>query len=243
MRIDVRLWTRAQTLPWDDLLRPGRDIIYQLLEETAPEMGRQLHQQQWRGQRRVPFNYSMPRFPDSPRKRGQYTSKGPGVWSLSSPFPEIGEALWEGLVKRMSRNPMLDWNGTALHLSGIDTPRQLKLHTDTVQMRTSTPVMSRNGQGRWLNHDDPEFAGQVQDNLEGKAKLLGLDTPQLTRIDRIGPRKGYTISSASADPRIHSQGNLMDATLTGSPEVLSAICDWGLGTRNTVGFGWVFSCV
>ena len=43
MRLRVEVRMRATQLPWEQMLKPGRSIVYDLLAREAPEVGRQFH--------------------------------------------------------------------------------------------------------------------------------------------------------------------------------------------------------
>lgn len=47
MRLRVAVRTTATSLPWENVLRPGRGLVYELLSRGAPEIDRQLHEHGW----------------------------------------------------------------------------------------------------------------------------------------------------------------------------------------------------
>ena len=62
--------TRAESVPWREVLRPGRGLAYGWLTETAPDLSERLHGAGWGPHGMVPFGYGAPRFARATRRRG-----------------------------------------------------------------------------------------------------------------------------------------------------------------------------
>ncbi|ASO21529.1 CRISPR-associated endoribonuclease Cas6 [Actinoalloteichus hoggarensis] len=243
MRIRLHLSTQATHIPWDQLLRPGRGLIYRLLRETAPELGARLHE----STRPMPAGHGAPVFPKARRVPRRYAAGGPGHLELGSPIPGLAESWHQALT----RTDTLDWGGTALRLHDAELLPPPDFTAGTAEFQTETPVALR----RLPSPDRPPtpegepvrlpplpdllpyeegFAEALTANLRRKLDTLGLD-PDIT-IDEItptGPKRAFTVgdgrqTGATANVRLH-----------GAPTALRALWSWGLGRGNAAGFGWI----
>lgn len=241
MRVQVEVSTRAQEIPWKEVLRPGRGIVYELLAETAPELGKRVHEQGIGAFGLAPFGHSAPRFPEAPRRRGKYSAGGPGVVEFASPRSDVVEALADGL----GRTPVLDWGGVALQRKSFSALAPPEFATGHGVLRAATPVVvkgppARDEQGqplrsqRWLLPGEPEWEVYFLQNLRRKAEALELDPDVgLEAVLRVGPKQSYAVGKGA------KVGAEVDVALSGAPETLQALWSWGLGVATSAGFGAV----
>lgn len=240
MRLRLTVTTSATSIPWRNVLHPGRGLIYDLLANAAPELGAHLHDRGWGETGMTPFGHGAPVFPAARRRRGSYTVGGTGTWELGSPVPSIIEALAQGL----SHQRVLDWGGTALRVQDIDVLPPPGFSDEATLMKTATPVVLK-GSGRnehgvrttrqaWVLPTEPEFGAYFENNLRRKARTLGLDPDvSVEAITWVGPQRSFAVR-AGAKP-----GSPIEAQLRGHPHTLQALWSWGLGQANSAGFGWV----
>ncbi|GAA3357823.1 CRISPR-associated endoribonuclease Cas6 [Saccharopolyspora gregorii] len=241
MRVQVEVSTRAREIPWRDVLRPGRGIVYDLLAEFAPELGERLHAQGVGRFGLAPFGHSAPRFPDVAPRRGKYVAGGAGVVEFCSPLPEVVEALAAGL----GRTRVLDWGGVALQKQSVHAIAPPAFADGQGVLRAVTPVLvkgprRRDAQGmplrgqRWILPGEPEWEVYFLRNLRRKAEALDLDSDvELDGILRAGPRQSYAVGQGA------KIGAEVDVALSGNPETLRALWSWGLGAATSAGFGAV----
>jgi CRISPR-associated endoribonuclease Cas6 len=243
MRLRVEISTTAREIPWNCVLKPGRALCYDLLARGAPELGQMLHEKGWGPHGMVPFGFSGPVFSAAPRRRGVYTAEGRGVLELGSPLPEIVMGWSVALAGR----ELIDWGGVAFRVHGVDlastAPDMARARS---RFRAVTPVVMK-GSGRndsgvrttrhaWVLPGEPEYPVYLEKNLRRKAETLGLAAEvTLERITWVGPKRSFAVGDGK------KPGAAVEAELSGSPEVLAAIRDWGLGQANSAGFGWVAS--
>ncbi|MFJ2033989.1 CRISPR-associated endoribonuclease Cas6 [Streptosporangium sp. NPDC087985] len=240
MRLLVEVTTTLKEIPWRSVLAPGRALTYDLLARTAPELGRQLHQNGIAPHGLVPIGHSAPLFPEAQRRRGTYASGGRGTVEWGSPILEVATALASGLKQR----ELIDWGGVALRVLKVAAVEPPGFESGRGRFRTSTPVVMK-GTGRdeagqrttrqaWLLPTDQEFPVFFQRNLRRKAETLDLDPEvSLTEISWVGPKRSFTVGQGA------KPGAPIEVELTGAPETLQAIWSWGLGQANAAGFGWV----
>jgi CRISPR-associated endoribonuclease Cas6 len=116
--------------------------------------------------------------------------------------------------------------------------------------RTETPVVAktvlprsaegeRKGGTPWRLPGEPEWDVCVQNNLRRKAETLGLD-PEVTleSVGWVGPKRSFAVAGAAGGGG-KKPGACVEVTVSGSPETLSALADWGLGQANAAGMGWI----
>jgi len=240
MRLRMEVSTSATEVPWREVLRPGRSLLYDLLAHGAPELGRQLHDNGFGPHGMVPFGYSAPLFPQAPRKRGAYAAGGRGFIEIGSPLL----ASVEGWAIALAARELLDWGGVALRLLKVVPLDPPEFASGRARLRTVTPVVMK-GSGRdedgtrqtrqgWVLPAEPEFPAYFAQNLKRKAETLGLDPDiELDAITWIGPKRSFAVSGGL------KPGAPVEAELRGAPDVLQAIWSWGLGQANSAGFGWV----
>jgi len=242
MRLQVEISTAAREIPWDCVLKPGRAVCYSLLATGAPELGRMLHEQGWGPYGMVPFGFSGPLFPTAPRRRGVYAAGGRGVLEFGSPLPDVVMAWSAALAAR----ELIDWGGVALQVHGVGLAEPSGAAGPRSRFRALTPVVMK-GSGRddsgaratrqaWVLPGEAEYPAYLENNLRRKAETLGL-APEVTleQLTWIGPKRSFAVGDGK------KPGAPVEAELSGSPEVLAAIRDWGLGQANSAGFGWVLA--
>lgn len=112
------------------------------------------------------------------------------------------------------------------------------------RFRAVTPVVMK-GSGRddsgarttrqaWVLPGEPEYPVFLENNLRRKAETLGLEPDvSLEQVTWVGPKRSFAVGDGK------KPGAPVEAELSGAPEVLAAIRDWGLGQANSAGFGWV----
>ncbi len=243
MRLRVTFHTGAYELAWEDVLAPGRALLYALLERGAPELGRTLHKDGWGPHRMTPFGYGAPLFPAARRRRGVYATDGPGVVEFGSPLI----AVVEGWATALASVPVLAWGATAFIVDKVEPVEAPKFETGKALFRTETPVVMKSS-GRdesgtrvrrqaWCLPGEPEWDAYVQSNLRRKAETLGLD-PEVTleNVGWVGPKRSFAVGSGGGGKK---PGACVEVMVSGAPETLSALHSWGLGQANSGGMGWI----
>lgn len=246
MRLRVEFHTGARELPWGDVLAPGRALAYSLLKRGAPELGAALHAKGCLPHGMVPFGYGAPVFPAARRRRGVYAADGPGVVELGSPLLEVVE----GWAKALAGMPVLAWGATAFIVDRVEAVDSPSFASGRAVFRTVTPVVTkavleRRASGErvagqvWRLPGEPEWDVYVQNNLRRKAETLGLD-PEVTleSVGWVGPKRSFAVAGATGSGG-KKPGACVEVTLSGPPQTLSAIADWGLGQANAGGMGWI----
>jgi CRISPR-associated endoribonuclease Cas6 len=245
VRLQVQVRTEARKLAWDSVLRPGRQVVYSLLERAAPELGAELHAA-GRGQYgMVPFGFSAPVFASAPRRRGVYTAGGSGQWQLGSPLPVAVEAFG----KALSSVPVIAWGAVAFTIGDITLLDAPGFASGRTTFRTCTPVVLK-GDGRdedgkrvtrqdWRLPGEPGWDVVFETNLRRKAATLGLDQDvTLEQVTWVGPKRSFAVAGTRGGGG-RKPGACVEVELTGAPETLAALWSWGLGQANSAGFGWV----
>jgi CRISPR-associated endoribonuclease Cas6 len=238
LHLDVR--TTAEQLPWREVLRPGRELVYSLLNGADPELGARLHSEGWGPHRMGPFGYGAPVFPSARRRSAAYAVGGRGRVELGSPLAAVVQA-W---AKSLAEQRVIDWGGAAFHVDRVHVVEPPSFGSGYARLRTATPVVmkgsGRDEEGRrttrqaWLLPTDVEFPVYFTGNLRRKAETLGLD-PEVTleRITWIGAKRSFAVGDGL------KVGAPVEVELRGAPETLQALWSWGLGQANSAGFGWV----
>jgi CRISPR-associated endoribonuclease Cas6 len=131
-----------------------------------------------------------------------------------------------------------------LRVHGVSLAAPADIAGSRSRFRAVTPVVMK-GSGRdssgtrvsrqaWVLPGEPEYPVYLENNLRRKAETLGL-APEVTleQLTWVGPKRSFSVGDGK------KPGAPVEAELSGSPEVLAAIRDWGLGQANSAGFGWV----
>jgi CRISPR-associated endoribonuclease Cas6 len=234
--------TSVKALAWENVLRPGRGLIYDLLSRGAPELGERLHEHGWGTAGMAPFGHGAPVFPSGRRRRGTYAVGGVGVLEIGSPLPEVVEGLAKGLAGQV----VLDWGGAAFRVVAVDVLPPPDFASGTAVLRTSTPVVMK-GPGQdehgqrttrqaWVLPTEPEFPAYFESNLRRKAMTVGTDPDvSVQAITWVGPKRSFAVGQG------RKPGAAVEAEIHGAPETLRCIWSWGLGQANSAGFGWVIA--
>jgi CRISPR-associated endoribonuclease Cas6 len=237
--------TGAKELPWPEVLAPGRALSYALLERGAAALGAALHKEGYGPYGMVPFGYGAPVFPAARRRRGVYAADGPGVVELGSPVMEVVE----GWAAALSGMPVVAWGATAFIVDRVVPVEAPTFASGRAVFRTTTPVVTKavlprdadghGGASPWRLPGEPEWDVYVQNNLRRKAETLGLD-PEVTleRVNWVGPKRSFAVGGVTGGGG-KKPGACVEVTVTGAPETLAAINDWGLGQANAAGMGWI----
>lgn len=238
MRLRIELTTRAPVIPWDDVLRPGRGVVYHLLNRSDPTLANQLHEQGFGPRRMVPFGYGAPVFPRARAQRGQYAAGGPGVWELGSPLPGMVGAWMEALAGQGT----LGWAGIPLRVRRMVPMAPPAFDSGRAEFRTVTPVVVKApvltpAGGRrdsdLLPYEDG-FTAAFEQNLRHKAETLGLEPDiAVERVTWVGAKRSFAVKDG------RQVGAPLGVELRGSPALLRALWCWGLGRANSAGFGWI----
>lgn len=240
MRLRLSLTTRAHSIPWENLLRPGRGVIYHLLHSVSPTFTRALHDSGWGPHGMTPFAHNHPTFPQAPRTRGVFTVDGPGYLSIASPLPDLIDTL----ANALSPGQLLDWHGTALQVTDITRISPPEFADGRADFRTTTPVvvkattdpddLTAPRKGRDVLPHEQGFITALTHNLRRKATTLDLD-PHVTINGPTwnGTKRGF------ATPTGRRTGAPIQINLHASPPLLQALWSWGLGQANSTGFGWI----
>lgn len=240
MRLRLEVRTAAEQLPWREVLRPGRTLVYNLLVSADPTLSTQLHSTGWGQHRMGPFGHGAPVFPAARRRSGVYAVGGRGSVELGSPLPAVVQA-W---ATSLATQHVIDWGGAAFHVNSVQVVEPPSFTSGYARLRTTTPVVMK-GSGRdvdgqrttrqaWLLPADSEFPVYLVGNLRRKAETLGLDPDvSLERITWIGTKRSFAVGDGL------KVGAPVEVELRAAPETLQAVWSWGLGQANTAGFGWV----
>lgn len=236
MRIRVHVTTTATVIPWPELHRAGRGLIYALLAETAPQLATRVHEHGWGPRRMAPFGYCPPVFPHAPRIPGAYAAGGPGWFEVGTPIPEVARALAAAFTRRRT----VDWGGVLLHITRIDLHAPPDLGRGRVAWKTLTPVVLKNGTPgtqTWILPGENGWEGRLGMNLRRKAETLGLpDNLTVLRLLWSGAKRAHVVASGNDGQKRGARAKVL---LRGDPRVLSALWCWGLGEATAAGFGWV----
>lgn len=238
MRIRITIRAEHTVLPWHELLEPGRNVLYNTLKNVNPQLSQQLHERGIDDKGRTPLAYSPLHFPTAQRKRGEYRIGGTGHWDIASPDPTVIQSLAAGFALTSH----IQWGSTPLELvslSPLDPPNDQEETT----FRATSPITLKRphapqDEPLWLLPGDPPWTAALTNGLQNKAAALELPTGvQVRDVPHVGPQRRIVIKTHEAG-HSHAIGATATVTLTGHPETLTALRDWGLGHNNSSGFGW-----
>jgi CRISPR-associated endoribonuclease Cas6 len=230
VRIILHVRAQAGPLAWDQVLTPGRGLIYRALADHDPDLGRQLHDLGFGPYRLRPFCFCPPTFPSAPRVTAAYSIGGSGSVAFGSPLLVVGEAV----AKAVAGLKVLQWATVPLEVgsvAAVDPPRFL---SGQAEWRTATPVVVKGGHpDRFLLPDQPGWLEGLLGNLQRKAATLGLDEAVEVELLWAGARRLFRVDGSA---RI---GAPVMVRVLAAPETLAGIWSWGLGQANSAGFGWI----
>ncbi|MFG3116741.1 CRISPR-associated endoribonuclease Cas6 [Streptomyces sp. NPDC048197] len=252
MRLRVHISTRAHEIPWDNVIAPGRGIIYSALKRQAPQLGATIHAQGWGPHKMAPFGHSAPEFPRPQRVRGAYVAGGTGTLEFGSPLPELIDAL----ERDLQMIPILDWGGIALNVEHVTRIAPPAFGAGRTRLRTTNPVTIKaeaarapDGElirGRWLLPGDPGFDVALGHSLRRRCETFGHGSVQLQGITWIGPKRSFSVVGHGSDSptnvkRGKKTGAPVEVDLSGTPSALQALWSTGIGGATSAGFGWVIA--
>ncbi|AQU67412.1 hypothetical protein BBN63_15335 [Streptomyces niveus] len=250
MRLRVHVRTRAREIPWDQVIAPGRGIVYSALTRQAPQLGSKVHDSGWGPHRIAPFGYGAPEFRVPRRERGAYVAGGPGTVEFGSPVGEIVEAL----AKDFAMIPILDWGGVALNIEAVARLEPPAFASGRGRFRTVSPVaikseltrepeVSRSG-GVWILPGEAGFDVALSHSLRRKAETFGYGPVTLEAITWIGRQRSFSVVGHGSDASgpVHwgkKTGAPVEIEVSGPPAALQALWSCGIGGATSAGFGWV----
>lgn len=241
MRVRVSVFTAAHAIPWEELHRPGRALVYSLLRQADPKLAEHLHAEGWGPAGMAPFGFCPPVFPQAGRRRGVYAAGGHGWLEIGSPVTAVARAIARGLQDRVGG--YIDWGGVALrvnHAEVIGPPPGLARGRATWE--TATPVVVKTGDPRagtpvWLLPGEAGWEGRVGGNGRRKAATLRLPPDFVVRrVLWAGPRRGHVVAPGADGRKV---GARVRVAVAGHPDVLRALWCWGLGEATSAGMGWI----
>jgi CRISPR-associated endoribonuclease Cas6 len=230
VRIVLQLRASPGRLAWEEVLTPGRGLVYGALAEHSPQLGRELHDAGYGPHRLRPFAFCPPTFPSAPRIARFYAVGGLGSVAFASPLLVVAEAV----AKAVAGRGVLHWGSAALEVrsvAAVDPPRFLN---GPAEWHTTTPVVVKGGHpDRFLLPHDPGWLDGLRGNLQRKAATLGLDDAVEVELLWAGARRLFRVDGSA---RI---GAPVAVRVQAASETLAAIWSWGLGQANSAGFGWI----
>jgi CRISPR-associated endoribonuclease Cas6 len=230
VRVVLQLRAPPGRLAWEEVLTPGRGLVYGALADHSPELGRELHDVGYGPHRLRPFAFCPPTFPSAPRVARAYAVGGAGSVAFGSPLLVVAEAV----AKAVAGRGVLQWGSVALEVrsvAAVDPPRFI---TGQAEWHTATPVIVKGGHpDRFLLPDDPGWLDGLRGNLQRKAATLGLDDAVEVELLWAGARRLFRVDGSA---RI---GAPVTVRVLAASDTLGAIWSWGLGQANAAGFGWI----
>lgn len=230
MRIVLQLRASAGRLAWEEVLTPGRGLVYGALAAHSPELGRRLHDVGYGPHHLRPFAFCPPTFPSAARVARAYSVGGAGWVAFGSPLLVVAEAI----AKAVAGRQVLRWGSTPLEIRSVvavDPPRFI---TGQAEWHTATPVIVKGDYpDRFLLPQDVGWLDGLRGNLQRKAATLGLDDAVEVELLWVGARRLFRVDGSA---RI---GALVTMRVLAAPDTLGAIWSWGLGQANSAGFGWI----
>lgn len=241
MRLRIHVYTAAAQIPWPEVLRPGRALIYHLLTRGDRQLGEQLHTHGLPGRTSrgvAPFGHSGVRFPTAQPQPGVYAAGGAGFVELGTPLRTVALA-W---LRALDGLDYIDWGGVALRVNDAEviTPPP-ELETGRAVWETSTPVFLRtartDGEATILP-GDTRYDGCLGRNTRRKLDALGIAGGM--SVDTISSRAQRSfVTAADTKGAGSSTGAPITVRVKGHPDALRAIWCWGLGQKTAAGLGWI----
>jgi CRISPR-associated endoribonuclease Cas6 len=230
VRIVLQVRAQAGRLAWEQVLTPGRSLVYRALADHDPDLGRQLHDAGLGPYRLRPFVFCPPTFASAPRIARSYAVGGTGSVAFGSPLLVVAEAV----AKAVAGRQVLHWGSAALEIRSVAVVDPPRFITGQAEWHTATPVIVKGGHpDRFLLPDDPGWLDGLRGNLQRKAATLGLDEAVEVELLWAGARRLFRVDGST---RI---GAPVTVRVLAASETLAAIWSWGLGQANAAGFGWI----
>lgn len=234
VRLRVAIHTRAREIPWDDVLRPGRSLVYSWLHKVAPALADEVHG----GRSMAPFGYGYPTFPNVAPEPGRYAAGGDGWWEFGTYRPDIAHAV----ARFLAAKPLVNWGGVAVTVTGVAAARPPDHSGGRATWSTQTPVCVRTSRRENNRCVLPREAGHLA-LLRASARRRATDTgipiegdPQVW-VHSAGSRRSYLVSGSDT-PRI---GAPLTVSVVAPPRLLDVLWAVGIGQQTGAGFGWVHS--
>lgn len=239
MRLRVHVYTAAKTIPWEEVHRPGRALIYSLLHEADPALGEHIHNTGWGTRGMTPFGFCPPVFPAAPRQDEVYAAGGAGWLEIGTPVAAVARAIGTAIQNRR----YIDWGGVALRVNRCEVlSPPSTLAAGYAVWTTLTPVVVKSGDSRreatrWLLPGDKGWDGRVGQNSRRKAATLGLE-PRVgvDEVLWVGATRSYVVAPDGDGRKV---GARVKVRMVGNPNVLRALWCWGLGEATSAGMGWI----
>ncbi|MGY3206280.1 CRISPR-associated endoribonuclease Cas6 [Streptomyces sp. TE5632] len=246
MRLRLEISTRAREIPWENVLAPGRGIVYDALRRTAPDLAEKIHENGWGPYGMAPFGYSAPMFPSARRVRGKYAAGGSGYLEFGSPLQDFVQAL--ALAFMDPARSLLDWGGVALQVSSVTVQQPPSFTAGRARLRTASPVHLSEYQQpepgtqhtavRALLPEDPAYPVALERNLNRRAETFGHAADiSVEGITWVGVRRAFRVCGQGRSG--HRTGAPVEVEVRGGAGALSALWSAGIGQQTGAGFGWV----
>jgi CRISPR-associated endoribonuclease Cas6 len=230
VRIVLQLQASPGRLAWEEVLTPGRGLVYGALAGYSPQLGRELHDVGYGPHRLRPFAFCPPTFPSARRVARAYAIGGTGSVAFGSPLLVVAEAV----AKAVAGRRVLHWGSAALEVRAVAAVDPPQFSTGQAEWHTATPVVVKGGHpDRFLLPNDPGWLDGLLGNLQRKAATLGLDDAVEVELLWVGARRLFRVDGSA---RI---GAPVGVRVLAASETLAAIWSWGLGQANAAGFGWI----
>lgn len=215
-------------MDWRDVHGPARAFVYALIEDSDPDLARQLHDEGWQGSTLRPLGISPPLFVGAVPKHGIYTTSANGSVWLGSPIPQIAAAMLKGLAGRKE----LRWGAARLAVRGTELEWPSDHGAGQADFASVSPVLVKK-ESRFLMPDDAGYEERLTHNLRHKADLLGMPNDVSVEVLEAGPRRVFDVAGAK---RVGANVRLR---IKAAPELLGALYEWGVGLNTVQGFGWL----
>ena len=215
-----------------------RGLIYRAIALHSPRLASFLHDEgfEWNGKKYKPLTFSL-LFPRRKRAgpRGLAVS-GAATWFVSSPLPELVEAVAEGLLSM----GVAKIGGERAAVSSVRVVEPPEFGHEAL-FKTLSPIVASTGEEfegkfgkKFLSPDAPEFPEALRKNLEGKYAALHRRPPEGEVVfEPIPPFKSRLFEIEGTKVKCYE----LTLRARGSPELLRLAYDAGVGERNAQGFG------
>lgn len=193
-----------------------------------------------------PFCFCRPRFDNIRTIENENKSKtilvaGYGRWLISSPFDEIIEAIVDGMAK----TDKFKIGEAEFSIEEIATEPEPKITENEIVFWAVSPIVAtiadpEKKQNIFLSPLDERFYDILANNAKRKLKLLTNKEYDI-KFSMYKPEK-YNHNKSEKVSRYCKglyKGYLLPFKITGNPEALRLLYDWGIGSYNSQGYGMV----